>query len=81
MNLDQRTEFMKREVLPKSKAIFVAFDEKKYKDMDCATCHGDGAADGSFEMPNPKDQTAARRPKKPSWPGSAKMKSMPATRR
>jgi cytochrome c553 len=54
MNLDQRTEFMKREVMPKAKAIFVAFDEKKYKDMDCATCHGDGAADGSFEMPNPK---------------------------
>lgn len=54
MNLDQRTEFMKTEVLPKSKAIFVAFDEAKYKDMDCATCHGDGAADGSFEMPNPK---------------------------
>lgn len=54
MNLDQRVEFMKREVMPKSKAIFVAFDEAKYKDMDCATCHGDGAADGSFEMPNPK---------------------------
>jgi cytochrome c553 len=54
MNLEQRTEFMKREVMPKSKAIFVAFDETKYKDMDCATCHGDGAADGSFEMPNPK---------------------------
>ena len=54
MNLEQRTEFMKREVMPKAKAIFVAFDETKYKDMDCATCHGDGAADGSFEMPNPK---------------------------
>jgi hypothetical protein len=54
MNLDQRIEFMKREVMPKSKAIFVAFDEAKYKDMDCTTCHGDGAADGSYEMPNPK---------------------------
>src|SRR6476469_1535595 len=54
MNLDQRVEFMKREVMPKSKAIFVAFDEKKYKDMDCVTCHGDGVADGSYEMPNPK---------------------------
>lgn len=54
MNLEQRTEFMKREVMPKAKAVFVAFDEAKFKDMDCATCHGDGAADGSFEMPNPK---------------------------
>lgn len=54
MNLDQRMEFMKREVMPKSKAIFVAFDATKYKDMNCMTCHGDGAADGSYEMPDAK---------------------------
>lgn len=53
MNLDQRTKYMKEVVLPKATEIFVAFDAK-YKTMDCSTCHGDGAADGSFEMPNPK---------------------------
>lgn len=54
MNLDQRQEYMKTVVLPKAKQIFVAFDAKKYADMNCETCHGDGAKDGSFDMPNPK---------------------------
>lgn len=54
MNADQRLEFMKTTVLPAAKAKFQAFDGTKYAKFDCATCHGDGAADGSFEMPNPK---------------------------
>ncbi len=53
MNLEQREKYMKDVVLPKTKELFVAFDAK-YQSMDCATCHGDGAKDGSFEMPNPK---------------------------
>jgi hypothetical protein len=53
MNADQRQTYMKDVVLPKAKEIFVAFDPK-YSTMDCVTCHGDGAADGSFEMPNAK---------------------------
>jgi hypothetical protein len=53
MNHDQRVEFMKTVVLPKTQALFVAFDPK-FKDMDCETCHGDGATNGDFKMPNPK---------------------------
>lgn len=53
MNLDQRATYMKEVVMPKTKDLFVAFDPK-YETMDCTTCHGDGAADGSFEMPNAK---------------------------
>ena len=53
MNADQRQKYMKDVVLPKAKEIFVAFDPK-FQKMDCKTCHGDGADDGSFEMPNPK---------------------------
>ncbi|MGE0395956.1 MAG: hypothetical protein AB7T06_04440 [Kofleriaceae bacterium] len=53
MNLEQRTNYMKEVVLPTAKDAFVAFD-KKYETMDCMTCHGDGAKDGSFEMPNAK---------------------------
>lgn len=53
MNLDERTAFMKTVVLPKTKALFVAFDPK-FDQMNCETCHGDGAKDGTWTMPNPK---------------------------
>ena len=53
LNLDQRKQFMKDVVMPKAKAVFVAFDAEKFKDMDCKTCHGPGVDDGSFELPNP----------------------------
>jgi hypothetical protein len=53
MNKEQRLQFMKEVVLPRTKAAFVEFDPK-YESMDCATCHGDGATDGTFDMPNPK---------------------------
>ena len=54
MNADQRIAYMKEVVLPESKKIFVAFDAKKFENMDCNTCHGDGAENGSFEMPDAK---------------------------
>jgi hypothetical protein len=53
MDLEQRTKYMMDVVLPKTKELFVALDAK-YDTMDCITCHGDGAKDGSYEMPNPK---------------------------
>lgn len=52
MDHAQRKAFMKEVVVPEMKALFVAFDPK-FESMNCATCHGEGAADGSFEMPNP----------------------------
>ncbi len=51
MNLDQRKEFMEKVVLPEMKTVFTAF-EPKLADMNCKTCHGKGAEDGSFEMPS-----------------------------
>lgn len=53
MNHEQREQFMKDVVMPKAKSLFVAFDPK-FAEMDCKTCHGDGAEDGSFEMPDAK---------------------------
>jgi hypothetical protein len=53
MDLEQRATYMKEVVLPRAKEAFVAFDAK-YQSMDCATCHGDGVTDGSYDMPNPK---------------------------
>jgi hypothetical protein len=53
MDHDQRMVFMKDVVMPKAKAIFVAFDPT-FSTMDCVTCHGDGVEAGTYEMPNPK---------------------------
>ncbi|HEY2902251.1 MAG TPA: hypothetical protein VGL59_16840 [Polyangia bacterium] len=54
MTFDQRKKVMKTSVLPELKKAFQAFDPKKYKTFTCATCHGDGATDGRFKMPNAK---------------------------
>ena len=54
MSKEERATFMKKTVMPRMKAEFVAFDAKEYGEMNCATCHGDGAKDKSFKMPNPK---------------------------
>ena len=47
-------DFMKHTVFPKMKDEFTGWDAKRFADMNCKTCHGDGASDGSFKMPNPK---------------------------
>jgi hypothetical protein len=54
MEKSQRIEYMIKTVMPTMKAKFVAFDAKRFGRMDCATCHGDSVADGSFSLPNPK---------------------------
>ena len=43
---------MKSTVIGAEKTLFSGFDAK-YASMNCKTCHGAGAADGSFKMPNP----------------------------
>lgn len=53
MNADQRKKFMEDVVMPKAKAVFVAFDPK-FEKMDCKTCHGAGVDTGHYEMPNPQ---------------------------
>ncbi|PCC68705.1 hypothetical protein SAMN02745121_09175 [Nannocystis exedens] len=53
MNFAQRHAFMSEVVMPQMKETFVEFDAK-YESMSCATCHGDGASDGSFAMPSPQ---------------------------
>lgn len=52
MSDDQKKEFMKTVVLPHMKEKFAALD-KKYDKMNCTTCHGPGAKEGKFKMPNP----------------------------
>jgi opacity protein-like surface antigen len=54
MSTADKKKYMKSTVLPEMKKAFQAFDAKTYKKFTCATCHGDGATDGKFKMPNPK---------------------------
>lgn len=53
MDKKQRGAYMKKVVLPKARELFSAFDPKLPK-VGCKTCHGDGVADHTFKMPNPK---------------------------
>src|SRR5689334_749712 len=43
MNREQRLDYMKKVVYPKMKDEFINYDAKRYADMTCLTCHGDGA--------------------------------------
>jgi hypothetical protein len=77
MNGAERKKYMKSTVLPEMKKRFVAFDAKHFKNMSCATCHGEKAAENKFKMPNPElpklpgptDRPAfmALSQKKPEW--------------
>jgi len=49
---DQRMDVMKTVVTPKMTATFQGFDAKLFAKVTCATCHGAGAKDGKFAMPN-----------------------------
>jgi mono/diheme cytochrome c family protein len=50
----EKKKYMKSTVLPEMKKAFQEYDAKTYKKFTCATCHGDGATDGKFKMPNAK---------------------------
>jgi hypothetical protein len=50
---EQKLAWMKAGVMPKMKQVFQDYDGTKYADMKCNLCHGSGAQDGSFKMPNP----------------------------
>jgi len=53
-NLDheQRAEFMKQKVVPALEQIFKKHDAQKYAEFGCKTCHGKGADQGHFDLPN-----------------------------
>lgn len=53
MTHDERMEHMAAVVMPKAQAVFQGHDPDRFADFGCATCHGGGAGNGSFEMPNP----------------------------
>lgn len=54
MDHDARAQFMKDAVMPKMRAAFTGWEPDEFRDMKCAACHGAGAKDKTFKMPNPK---------------------------
>jgi hypothetical protein len=53
MTKEQRGKYMAKVVMPKMKPLFQSFDPKGFAKFECETCHGGGAKDHSFKMPNP----------------------------
>lgn len=45
--------YMKAAVAPKMGGLFHDFDAKMFAKPDCTLCHGPGAKQGNFAMPNP----------------------------
>lgn len=43
---------MKNVVMPHMSELFRSFDQQRYVEVDCATCHGAGARQGDFRMPS-----------------------------
>ncbi len=49
---EEKLAWMKSNVVSKMHDLFVAVDAPRYGDMSCKTCHGMGATEGTFTMPN-----------------------------
>ena len=76
MTYKQKKDFMKKSVTPTMKPIFQAFDAKKFKTFECATCHGADGADRKYKMPSNDTATLPGTPEtfqaklktEPDWP-------------
>jgi len=52
MDPGERMQLMKTVVMPAMKKAFQEFDAKEFAEFSCVTCHGPGAKEGKFDMPN-----------------------------
>ena len=76
MTYDQKKAYMKSAVVPTMKPILQAFDAKKFKTVNCQTCHGEDGPDRKFKMPsndihplpNSKEGFEAKLKAEPTWP-------------
>ncbi|MBL8972968.1 MAG: hypothetical protein JNK56_20440 [Myxococcales bacterium] len=53
LSKEDQKRFMKEVFVPPMREAFQTFDAKDFEKFTCATCHGAGAKEGRFEMPNP----------------------------
>ena len=54
MDDDERMQHMAAVVMPRMQAVFQGHDPDRFADFGCATCHGSGSSNGTFDMPNPE---------------------------
>ncbi len=52
MSSPEKMEHMKKVIVPEMAKVFKEFDAEEFGKFGCSTCHGPGAKDGNFEMPN-----------------------------
>ena len=87
MKHEQRVTFMKKVITPKMKVVFQEYDARKFKRVDCATCHGKDGKSRDFKMPSndihalPGSPEAfqAKLKEEPTWPKWAKFMSEQVT--
>ncbi len=53
MDDSERMQHMAEVVQPRMQAVFQSHDPERFADFGCASCHGGGAGNGDFHMPNP----------------------------
>ena len=83
LTFKQKKAFMKDDVVPAMKPVFQEFDAKKFKKVNCDTCHGADGADCKYKMPSndihPLPNTAeafqAKMKAEPTWPKWAEFMS------
>lgn len=53
MDEEEKKAHMKEVVVPVMRPRLQSFDAEEFAKVNCTTCHGPGAKEGKFEMPNP----------------------------
>ena len=66
MSHEQQAQYMSEHVVPTMAPLFRHFDESRFAEVNCATCHGPNGRDNGFHMPNP-GLPELPRPGSPQW--------------